>query len=165
MKPLIRPIEKRDVPRVLALNEEFVHYLSPMDEALLEELKETSAYFHVIDIDGDVAGYLIAFTSGADYGSENYQWFEKNAEDFLYIDRVVISAAFQGQQLGRTFYDHLTAFAKAEGLKCLTCEYNLEPLNEGSQKFHAAYGFKEISTQRLGNGTKMVSMQQYASYC
>jgi predicted GNAT superfamily acetyltransferase len=43
-------------------------------------------------------------------------------------------------------------------VRYIVCEYNAEPLNEVSRKFHAALGFKEISIEKL-SAAKQVSMQ------
>jgi hypothetical protein len=41
----------------------------------------------------------------------------------------------------------------------MTCEYNLQPQNEISRKFHQRYGFIEVGTQETENGKKTVSLQ------
>jgi predicted GNAT superfamily acetyltransferase len=41
----------------------------------------------------------------------------------------------------------------------VTCEYNIEPPNEASRRFHDKFGFREIGTQWLDDGTKRVSLQ------
>jgi len=158
---VIRDVLDADVPAILALNDEFVEYLAPMEEGDCAGYRKNATYFRVIDIAGEVAGFLIAYRPGLPYGSTNYRWFCETYDDFVYVDRIVISAGQQGKQLGRLFYDDIQAFTRKEGLKRVTCEYNCMPMNVGSQKFHNAYGFTEVGTQWLNDGKKQVSMQSF----
>lgn len=56
-------------------------------------------------------------------------------------------------------YDDIIAFAATRGVAQLTCEFDLEPPNPGSAKFHARYGFREVGRQWLSGGRKQVSLQ------
>ncbi|MFC3053053.1 GNAT family N-acetyltransferase [Kordiimonas pumila] len=156
---IIRGATTADFPAILALNEEFVEYLSPLNTERLEMLVHMSAYLRVIVSGGCVKGFLLAFAGGAAYDSTNYQWFNDRYDSFLYIDRIVIAADCQGKQFGRLLYDDLSLFGQAVNVKLLTCEYNVQPLNEGSAKFHASYGFKEVGTKLSGGGRTVVSLQ------
>lgn len=159
---VIRNVEDRDIPAILSMNEEFVHYLAPMDAQECDAYRRDAAYFRVIDTgEGDIAGFLIAYAPGANYDSDNYRWFSEAYDTFVYVDRIVIAAGHQGRQFGRLFYDDVQAFANEQDLKRITCEYNSEPLNAGSQKFHAAYGFKEVGRHRPHGGEKEVSLQAF----
>lgn len=162
MSSIIRDVHDGDMEAILKLNEEFVDYLAPMDAAECEAYRREAEYFRVIDTgDGSIAGFLIAYAPGAEYDSDNYRWFMNAFDDFVYVDRIVIASGHQGKQFGRLFYDDVQAFAKEQGLKRITCEYNSEPLNAGSQKFHAAYGFEEVGRQWLNDGKKQVSLQSF----
>jgi uncharacterized protein len=94
-----------------------------------------------------------------DYDSPNYRWFAQQYRRFLYVDRVVVSRAQQGHGLGAFLYDDIIAFAAASGAGWLTCEFDLEPPNPASARFHARYGFREVGTQWLAGGKKQVSLQ------
>ena len=41
----------------------------------------------------------------------------------------------------------------------MTCEFDLNPPNPASEKFHARFGFHEVGRQRVGAGNKQVSLQ------
>jgi predicted GNAT superfamily acetyltransferase len=56
-------------------------------------------------------------------------------------------------------YDDLFAFAREQGIAAVTCEFDIDPPNEASQRFHARYGFREVGTQRVAGGKKQVSLQ------
>lgn len=153
----IRPITREDFPALLALNAEQVRYLSPLDPARLAHLHAQSAWHRVVEDDGGVLAFLLAFAPGIDYDSPNYRWFETRGGRFLYVDRVVVGAAAQGRGCGRCLYDALFEFARTSAFDEIVCEYDLDPPNPASAAFHARFGFSEIGRQQA-NG-KQVSMQ------
>lgn len=159
MSRTIRAAAAADFPAILALNAESVHFLSPLDAARLQHLHAQAAYHRVVESDGVVVAFLFAFREGADYDSPNYRWFAQRYPEFLYIDRIVVSAAQQGRGLGALLYADLFAFARAQRVAQVTCEFDLDPPNPGSAAFHARFGFREAGTQWLGGGKKQVSLQ------
>ena len=158
----IRDACETDLEAVLCLNKTFEHFLSPLDLGELVALVDAAAYSRVAEIDGKIAAFLVAFVSKAKYDSVNYRWFDGRFDDFAYIDRIAVVASAQGQSLGPRLYDDLANFARSKGLAQLTCEYYIEPMNEGSARFHKRYGFKEIGQQALEGGKKRVSLQSCA---
>ena len=155
----IRDATDDDFPALLALNAESVHFLSPLDAQRLRPLHAQAAYHRVIELDGGVAAFLLALREDADYDSPNYRWFASRYRRFLYIDRVVVAQSYQGRGLGALLYADLIAFAAASRAGTLTCEFDLEPPNPASAKFHARHGFREVGRQWLGAGKKQVSLQ------
>jgi predicted GNAT superfamily acetyltransferase len=155
----IRNATSADFAQILALNEESVHFLSPLNLERLQILHNESAYNRVIEIGGDILGVLLALRENSSYDSPNYLWFKKHYAKFLYIDRVVVSKATQGQKLGRFLYDDLFAFAKSVDISPITCEFDVEPPNVPSQRFHEAFGFREVGNQLVGTAGKRVSLQ------
>lgn len=156
---MVRDATASDFPAILALNAESVHFLSPLDEARLQRLHAQAAYHRVVEIDGEVAAFLLVLREGADYDSPNYLWFAQRYPQFLYIDRIAVDARRQGQGRAAQLYDDLLEFASAWGIARLTCEFDLDPPNPASAKFHARYGFREVGKQWLGGGKKQVSLQ------
>jgi hypothetical protein len=159
LRQMIRDATGVDSPAILVLNAESVHFLSPLDAARLQHLHEQAAYHRVAEVDGKVAAFLLALREGADYDSPNYCWFVRHSAQFLYIERVVVAAVHQGRGIGAMLYDDIIAFAATRGVAQLTCEFDLEPPNPGSAKFHARYGFREVGRQWLSGGRKQVSLQ------
>jgi uncharacterized protein len=160
---LIREVAEQDFDAILALNEESVHFLSPLTMQRLQHLHQQSAYHRVIEADGDICAFLLAFKQGADYDSVNYLWFAKHYPQFLYIDRVVVSAKQQGGGLGKRLYQDIIGFAREKSLPYLVCEFDIEPMNEGSKHFHQRFGFSEVGVQTYGAKTlKKVSLQALA---
>ena len=156
---MIRNANEGDFVRILALNQEAVHFTSPMDLARLTHLDTQSAYHRVIELDGEVVAFLLALREGADYPNPNYGWFSERLESFLYVDRIVISSTQQGKRLGQALYDDLFAYARQEDIGRIACEFDVEPPNLVSQKFHARNGFSEMGTQWVAGGSKRVSLQ------
>lgn len=158
----IRAATAADFPAIVALNAESVRFTSPMDLARLRQLHAQAAYHRVVEQGGVVAAFLLALREGADYDSPNYRWFARHEPQFLYIDRIVVAAAQQGRGFGALLYDDIIAFAEAGGIARLTCEFDLDPPNPPSARFHARYGFREVGRQWIGGGKKQVSLQARA---
>lgn len=155
----IRDAREDDFDRILALNAESVHFLSPLDKPKLRRLHTKAAYHRVVDSDGTISAFLLAFREGAAYDSPNFRWFVKNYRRFLYIDRIVVSPDSRGSGFGGLLYDDIIAFAAASDAERLTCEFDIDPPNPASAKFHARYGFREVGRQWIGEGKKQVSLQ------
>ena len=157
---IVRPATAADFPAILALNEESVQFLSPLTPERLRLLDGQSAVHRVVEAGGAVAAFLLAFREGSAYDSVNYRWFAERHERFLYIDRVVVSLAHQGRGLGALLYADLFDIARRTQAGCVTCEFDVEPPNEMSRRFHARYGFEEVGSQSVAGGKKRVSLQR-----
>ena len=155
----IRNANVTDFPRILTLNEEAVHFLSPLNHERLALLHHAAPFHRVLEYDGVIQAFLLVLREGATYDSPNYLWFSQRYERFLYVDRVVVSASMQGRGAGRLLYDDLFSFAKSSGCQTITCEFDIDPPNAQSERFHAAFGFREVGTQRVGAKQKQVSLQ------
>jgi predicted GNAT superfamily acetyltransferase len=156
----IRDAKPSDFPTLVRLNLESEHFLSPMNHERLAHLHTQSAYHRVACIDDQVVAFLLAFREGADYDSPNYRWFSARYPQFLYIDRIVVDAAHQGKRLGAQLYDDLFRYARQTSATRITCEFDVEPPNEASRRFHARFGFKQVGEQSVAQGTKKVSLQE-----
>lgn len=155
----LRPATPDDFPAVLALNEESVHYLSPLTLERLIHLDHEAELHMVLEDAGTVVAFLLAFREGAAYDSVNYCWFADRYGCFLYVDRVVVSQARQGSGAGRRLYEHVFAHAVATQVPMVTCEFDVDPPNPVSERFHAKFGFREVGQQRVAGGKKAVSLQ------
>jgi predicted GNAT superfamily acetyltransferase len=155
----IRNVATSDFESIISLNDTEVQQTSPMNLERLQLLVQMSAYCKVTTVDGQVAAFLIALREDAPYENDNYNWFASRFTNFLYVDRVVVSTKFAGRKIGSKLYDDLFAFARQNGVKTITCEYNIVPPNPASQAFHKKFGFKELGTQWVAGDTKKVSLQ------
>ncbi len=159
---LIRDASADDFAQILQLNEESVQFLSPLTLARLNVLHSEAAYHRVMVDDGRVAGILLAFREGASYDSSNYVWFTRHYDQFLYIDRIIVSKQYQGQGVGNRLYEDIFAFARSHGVERMTCEFDVDPPNDASRRFHERYGFPEVGTRSYGDVVKQVSLQMVA---
>ncbi len=160
----IRPATPLDYEQILRLNEESVHFLSPLSKEKLTHLHKESEILKVVEINGSVEAFVLALREGKDYDSVNYTWFEKNYDKFLYIDRVVVSVKKQNSGLGKLLYEEVFKHAKLTGVPVVTAEINIEPANPISLKFHEKFGFKEVGKQAVAGGKKIVSLQASQIY-
>lgn len=131
-----------------------------MDESALVRLHEQSARHQVADLEGRVAGFLLALREGATYDSPNYRWFDSRGGRFLYIDRAVVHGPDQGRGIATALYDDLVEFALRSDVVRLACELDVEPPNEASRRFHDRLGFREVGTQWVAEGAKRVSLRE-----
>ena len=154
---MIRDARPADFPAIAALNEESERFVSPMSEARLAQLHTWAAYHRVMELSGQVAAFLIAFRDGARYDSPNYRWFSERYASFVYIDRVIVEPAQRGQGFASALYRDVFAFARQHGVDIVTCEFDVEPPNEVSRRFHRRFGFHEVGTHSYN--AKRVSMQ------
>ena len=155
----IRDAVESDFESIVMLNDAEVRQTSPMDLDRLRLLVRMSAYCKVATVEGKVAAFLIALREGVPYQNDNYAWFGARFPGFLYVDRVVVGAHFSGRGIGRKLYEDMFGFARSHGITTITCEYNIQPPNPASRAFHDRFGFRELGTQWVGNGTKQVSLQ------
>jgi predicted GNAT superfamily acetyltransferase len=155
----IRDAAQGDFGNIVALNLAEEIHTSAMDPARLATLDSLSCYHRVACVDDQVAGFLLAMRSGAPYENDNFAWFSARYPDFVYVDRVVISAAQRGLRLGSLLYEDLFRWARQGGVPLVTCEYNIVPANEPSRRFHDKFGFREQGTQWVADHTKRVSLQ------
>ena len=147
--PLIVKMNQEALPAVSSVNiNDMNHFLTIVD------------YFRSLKIEEKLVGFLIALTPGKKYYSVNYKWFEKRFDSFMYVDRIVIDPSYQGNGLGKAFYNDLADFSNNKTDR-ITCEVNIRPKNEGSMIFHEKYGFVQVGTQTTENGKKEVSLMEY----
>ncbi len=125
--------------KLVAMNSQFVHWLSPLDAPRLYWLLERADYARQIH---DGAGMLIAYPSDVDYPDhKNIKWLSNHLDKFYYIDRIIIDEAKQGNGLGQILYDDVEDHARQNGFKWIACEVNTRPNNPGSHRFHLNRGY------------------------
>jgi predicted GNAT superfamily acetyltransferase len=154
----LRPVTDEDLRDVLSLNEAEVEMLAPMDEGRFHELRGLADRFDVVEVDGGFGGFLITFTPGAGYDSENYRWFgDRHPDaDFYYLDRFVLHASKRRLGIGGRAYDEIESVAAAYG--GMSLEVNLVPRNDASLAFHERRGYVEVG--RLGDSEHLVSLME-----
>lgn len=158
----IRPAAASDFEAILHLNQQWESVTSRLDTDTLAQLHGCARYHRVLEKQARVVAFLLALGPGQDYDSPNYRWFDSRADDFLYIDRIIVDGAHQRAGLGDALYNDLLAFAQDRRIARLVCEVDIEPLNQASDRFHARRGFVEVGTQRVAGGSRRVSLRERA---
>ncbi|MDO1529938.1 GNAT family N-acetyltransferase [Fulvimonas sp. R45] len=153
----IRDVREHELDAVLAINNAAGRTILPLDNAQLRYFYDHADYFRVAEIDGHLAGFLIALREGGDYASPNYRWFGEHYPQFVYIDRIVIASAYHRHGLGRVFYCDVNSYAEVR-VPLLACEVFLEPRDDVVVLFHGTYGFQEVGQQRMEPDGRQVSL-------
>jgi predicted GNAT superfamily acetyltransferase len=154
---LLRDCVAADYASILRLNEEAIPAVNRISRDELAALHRQSASLRLATVGGLVAGFLLALRQGAEYKSQNYQWFSQEYDQFGYVDRVVVGSLFRGGGVGRLLYDDLRQ--RCGDAPVLCCEVNLRPPNPASLAFHHVIGFSEVGQQETEGGAKRVSLQ------
>ncbi|GGK37406.1 hypothetical protein GCM10010124_32730 [Pilimelia terevasa] len=153
--PLMRPATDEDLPAVLAMNADDVPKVAAMDRDRLAYLRALAHRFHVVDVDGTVAGFVVTLRAGTAYDSLNYRWFaDRYGDGFHYLDRIVIHPGYRRRGLAGFVYDQVEQDAAAAGR--LALEVNLVPRNEPSLAFHTRRGFAPVGER--GDPDHLLSM-------
>lgn len=151
----IRTVSIADLDTVMVLNEAAVPSVNRVSMDLLKKFVQQAAYFRVVTSGDAVVAFLVGFSPGADYGSENYRWFRRRYQEFFYIDRVAVAPEHRGKKHALALYRDIERLAMAP---MLACEVNLQPRNERSLEFHRLFGFRQVGTQTTEGGAKTVSL-------
>ena len=146
----IRDVNVDDLLDVLAVNERSVPSMNSLTMERMRWFADTAAYFRVAESSGSIAGFLICMAPEAPYRSPNFLWLQERYWDFLYIDRVAVSAQFRRRGIAGTLYRDAAATAPSR-FRMLACEVNLRPRNRESLRFHERYGFEPVGTQDHGD--------------
>jgi predicted GNAT superfamily acetyltransferase len=153
----IRDVTQRDLDAVLALNNGAGDGILPLDSAAIQQFHRDADYFRVAEVDGHLAGFLIALREHSDYASVNFRWFKQREPQFVYIDRIVVAPTQRGLGLGRVFYCDVQSYAEVR-VPVLTCEVFLEPRNDTAALFHGSFGFGEVGQQVMPHNGRRVSL-------
>jgi predicted GNAT superfamily acetyltransferase len=153
----IRDVRADDLAAVMALNNTAGTSILPLETAQLKRFYQHADYFRVAELDGHLAGFLIALCGSTPHASSNFQWFRAHCERFVYIDRVVIGDLHRGHGLGRTFYADVQSYAEVRSPN-LACEVFLEPRDDIAVLFHGVFGFHEAGQQVMPESGRRVSL-------
>jgi hypothetical protein len=151
----IRKANKTDIPKINLLNEGEVPHVTSIKNEDWFHFLEIASNFVVIDLQGEVIGFMVSLREGQDYSSINYNFFVNHFDEFEYVDRIVVSKEHKKKGLGRKLYEYLFA-NNSTPITC--CKVNLKPSNENSLQFHNRLGFSEKSKMITGGGDKIVSL-------
>lgn len=157
MSIVIRDVREHELDSVLALNNAAGAAILPLDAARVRFFYEQAEYFRVAEVDGLIAGFLIALSQDAPHDSPNFLWFRQRYDQYIYIDRIVVASSRRGAGLGRVFYADLQSFAEVRSPR-IACEVFLEQGNDVALVFHGTFGFNEAGRQIMPGVERHVSL-------
>ncbi|KAF1726927.1 GNAT family N-acetyltransferase [Pseudoxanthomonas japonensis] len=157
MSIVIRDVREHELDSVLALNNNAGLAILPLDSAKVRRFYETAEYFRVAERDGNLAGFLVGFGSGAAHDSSNFAWFGERYPQFFYIDRIVVASRRRGGGVGRAFYADVQSFAELR-YPHLACEVFLDHGADPALLFHGSFGFREVGQNVMAEAEVRASM-------
>ena len=153
---IIKEIQPEHLWEILTLNEQAVPHCNSLSISELENLYgESYISLAAFDSQGSICGFLLAMDENANYQSPNFQYFRKNYDHFVYVDRIVVRIDCQRHGLGKKLYQKVLEKMES-GPETLTCEVNLRPSNPESLAFHEKLGFVGVEEQETESGAKRV---------
>ena len=155
----IRDFTVQDLVEIHATNEANLPHVNSLNIEQFAELADKTAYFKVATLDGKLAGFLMAMTPKADYASDNYQWFSREYDDFIYVDRIITLDHARGHGVGSALYQYIESYCRNHQISRICCEVNIRPANDASIQFHEKRGYKQVNTQQTEGGKKSVSLR------
>ena len=147
-----------DLEKIRTINEEAIPAVNTVSLDEFEWFLERSIYFKVsLNEDEKVCGFLLVLPTGLEYERLNYKWFSNKFSDFVYIDRIAVKDEFRGKGIGKSLYVDLEKSVMKD-IKRIACEFNINPPNLVSKKFHEGLAYKRVGTQLTENEAKEVSL-------
>jgi predicted GNAT superfamily acetyltransferase len=144
---IIRAMTALDIEAVWAINQENIPAVGEETVEVLADLLSMSLFSLVAEADNVVVGFCMVLGPQTQYQSPNYLYFCERYDDFIYLDRVAVTSAFQGLGLGAALYSEVE---KQSNSTLFALEVNTKPRNEGSLRFHTREGFvmlEEVETR------------------
>jgi hypothetical protein len=144
---IIRSMTASDIEAVWAINQENIPAVGEETVEVLADLLSMSLFSLVVEAEKVVVGFCMILGPQTQYQSPNYLYFCERYADFIYLDRVAVTSAFQGLGLGAAMYREVERLSQST---LFALEVNTKPRNEGSLRFHTREGFvmlEEVETR------------------
>ena len=155
----IRALQMSDSSSIWEINEQGLPGTGKVSEQeIIDLLNYSSLSIGLFDSDS-LLGFVICLPPKTVYGSLNYLWFNQRYDDFLYVDRIAVSAAHRNQKIGSKLYQAVIDTASKLGVP-ITAEVNLRPPNPDSVRFHQRHGFTEIGQFEHGQKAVIMMLRQ-----
>ncbi|MDX6233095.1 MAG: uncharacterized protein QOH68_2099 [Nocardioidaceae bacterium] len=150
---MIREMTHSDFDSIVHLNQNALEGVGPLDNESLSLLVKMSDQALVAEDDGDIAGFVITLPPGAEYDSSRYRWFEdKLVDDYVYLDRIVVSDAHRRKGVASKLYEEI------EGDAPVALE--VYETNDVSLAFHESRGFEEVGALTHDGKTNLMLVRE-----
>lgn len=124
---ILRPVEKRDIPALLAIEEACFEDFWRYDALSFEDIAKTHPYFVVAELNGNVVGYQ----------------FNALEDEFGYLVRIAVHPSVSGQGVGvRLMSEAITFFQQAHVLRIML---NTQDDNMRAHRLYEWFGFVRIN--------------------
>ncbi len=123
----LRPVEKRDIPALLAIEEACFEDLWRYDALSFEDIATTHPYFVVAELNSNVVGYQ----------------FNALEDDAGYLVRIAVHPSVSGQGVGVRLMSEAIAFFKQEHI--LRIMLNTQDDNVRAHRLYEWFGFVRIN--------------------
>lgn len=157
MALVVRDVHEHELDSILALNNGAGRSIAPLDRAGLRDLHARACHFKLAELDGQIAGFLIALRESDEEANPRFAALRRLYPAFVFIDRVVVAPPYRRHGLGRVFYAAVTSYAEAR-VPVLICEVRLEPRDDVALLFHGSRGFQEVDQRVLAHGRQRVAL-------
>lgn len=157
MALVVRDVLAHELDSILALNNGAGRSIAPLDMADLRRSFAHACHFKLAELDGQIAGFLIALREDDDAADARLDTPRTHFPQFVFIDRVVVAPPYRRHGLGRVFYAAVTSYAEAR-VPVLACEVQLEPRDDAALLFHGSWGFREIAQRTRAASGKRVAL-------
>jgi len=153
----LRDVIHSDLDSIVSINESAIPAVNYVSLKEFEWFLDRKLYFKIAEAtNGITCGFLLVLPSGLEYKSLNYKWFSGRYDNFAYIDRIVIIDEFKENGIGKSLY--LDLEKNISEYELIACEFNIEPPNPISKKFHESLNYENVGYQLTENETKKVSL-------
>ncbi len=159
----VRPALYTDIPAVVAINATGRPGVYPLTPETVVEVLASASYVMVADLDGQVVGYVIGYTTNDVCEGDEFAWFQAHIPQFLYIDQIAVMPTARRLHVGAQLYAHATFHACTHDIPALVCEVNLDPPNPASLCFHRRLGFLEVEMMTVQDGRTVLLYQKELS--
>ena len=142
-----------DFDSIVHLNQNALEGVGPLDNESLSLLVKMSDQALVVEDDGDIAGFVITLPPGAEYDSSRYRWFEdKLVDDYVYLDRIVVSGAHRRKGVASKLYEEIERGAPVA--------LEVYETNDVSLAFHESRGFEEVGALTHDGKTNLMLVRE-----
>jgi len=150
-QPMIRAMTTADFDSIVHLNQNALDGVGPLDADGLAQLVTMSDQA-LVDVDGDIAGFVITLPPGAAYESSCYRWFEDRLEDYVYLDRIVVAGGHRREGVASRLYEQVE--------RELPIALEVYEDNDVSLAFHESRGFEQVGVLTDGGTTNLMLVRE-----
>lgn len=147
----LRPIRQHDFDAIIELNETALEGVGSLDHEGLALLVKQADQALVCEEAGDIAGFVITLPPGSVYDSSRYDWFEKRLDEYVYLDRIVVSRAHRRKGVASRLYDAVEADVPVA--------LEVYDTNEPSLAFHERRGYRQVGALEHAGKTNLMMLK------